>query len=95
MLLVDISRKEARAELRKINHQLSSNLEPVPQVTKDSLEKLMGKVQELGVLCNRSLFITDNLNSRLETQQDCLLQQEAEQLATSEAILAIWQEIAI
>jgi response regulator RpfG family c-di-GMP phosphodiesterase len=93
-LATDISRKDARAEFRNIEHLLSSLVEQVPQAMKDNLERLRGKVQELGILCNRSLFLADDLNSRLETQQDRLLQQEAEQLATSEAVLTICREIA-
>ena len=93
-LVIDISRKDARAEFRNIEHLLSSLVEQVPQTMKDSLERLRGKVQELGILCNRSLFLADDLNSRLETQQDRLLQQEAEQFATSEAVLTICREIA-
>jgi response regulator RpfG family c-di-GMP phosphodiesterase len=93
-LATEISRKEARAELKNIQHQLSTLAEPVPSTVKDSLETLRGKVQELGVLCNRSLFLTDDLSSRLESQEDRLLQQEVEQLATSEAVLAISREIA-
>ncbi len=93
-LATEISRKESQAELKNIQHQLSSLVEQVPPTIKDSLETLRGKIQELGVLCNRSLFLTDDLSSRLETQEDRLLQQEVEQLATSEAMLTIGREIA-
>ena len=93
-LAVDISRKEARTELRNINHELSLLLKEVPKDLRDNLEKLSAKTQELGVLCNRSLFLVDDINNRLEAQQDRLLQQETEQLATSESILTICHDIA-
>jgi response regulator RpfG family c-di-GMP phosphodiesterase len=51
-------------------------------------------VQELGVLCNRSLYLADEVNSRLESQQDRLLQQDTEQLASLEAVVTICREIA-
>jgi response regulator RpfG family c-di-GMP phosphodiesterase len=47
----------------------------------------------MAVLCNRSLFLADDFNSRLEIQQDRLLQQESEQLATSEAIMTICRDM--
>jgi response regulator RpfG family c-di-GMP phosphodiesterase len=93
-LATEISRKEARAELKNIHNMLLSLAEQAPSEMKDSLEKISSKVQELGVLCNRSLFLADDLNRRLETQQDRLLQQEMEQLATTEAVVAISREIA-
>jgi diguanylate cyclase (GGDEF)-like protein len=93
-LATEISRKKARAELKNIQSQLSSLDEQAPATMKDSLERLRSKVQELGVLCNRSLFLTDDLSSQLEIQQDRLLQQESEQLATTEALLNISREIA-
>jgi diguanylate cyclase (GGDEF)-like protein len=93
-LAVDVSRKAARAELRNINQQLTSLTEEVPQEMQDSLERLHGKVQELGVLCNRSLFLAEEFRGRLESQQDRLLQHETEQLASLEAVVAICREIA-
>jgi response regulator RpfG family c-di-GMP phosphodiesterase len=66
----------------------------MPSAVKENLENLGYKVQELLVLCNRSLFLADDLNNRLENQQDRLLQQEVEQLATLEAILIANREIA-
>jgi diguanylate cyclase (GGDEF)-like protein len=91
---IEISRNEARAELRKVRNILSPLIEQVPVEIKDSLEKLGSKVQELGILCNRALFLADDLNSRLETQQDRLLQHETEQLTTLEAMLTIAAEMA-
>ena len=90
----ETSRKEARAQLEKIRRLLLSTVEQMPPAIKESLEHLRYKVQELLVLCNRSLFLADDLNSRLEAQQDRLLQQCVEQLATSEAILIVNREIA-
>jgi HD-GYP domain-containing protein (c-di-GMP phosphodiesterase class II) len=94
LFAVDSSRKEARTELENIERLVSSLVEKVPIAFHDSLDRLRSRVQELGVLCNRSLFLAEDFDSRLETQQDRLLQQENEQLATSEAILTIGEEIA-
>lgn len=93
-LAVDISRKEARAELSNLRGHISSLVKQMPEAIGESLETLRGKVLELGVLCNRSLFLADELNGRLESQQDRLLRQEAEQIAALEAIIAICREIA-
>ncbi len=92
-LAMEISRKEARDIVRNMHRAISSLEEQVPSVIKDSVEKLSSKVQEMGVLCNRSLFLADDLSNRLESQQDWLLQQEMEQLATLEAILIPCREI--
>ncbi len=89
----ETSRKEAQSELVNIRYLLSPLSEQVPPAMKDSLEKIRGRIQELGVLCNRTLFLTEDLNSRLEIQQESLLQQELEQLASVEAILAMGREI--
>jgi len=93
-LAMEISRKEARDTLKNVQHLVSSLVEQVPPAIKDAYERINGKVQELGVLCNRSLFLADDLSNRLEAQQDRLLQQEVEQLTTLEAILTICREIA-
>ena len=93
-LAMEISRKEARDALKNIQRIVSSLVEQVPPALKDAYERLGGKVQELGVLCNRSLFLADDLNNRLEAQQDRLLQQEVEQVTTLEAILTIFRQIA-
>jgi diguanylate cyclase (GGDEF)-like protein len=94
LFAVESSRKEARAELNNIERLISSLVEKVPITLHDSLDKLRSRVQELGVLCNRSLFLAEDFDSRLEIQQDRLIQQENEQLATSEAVLTIGEEIA-
>jgi response regulator RpfG family c-di-GMP phosphodiesterase len=92
-LAMEISRKEARDALKNIQRIVTSLVETVPPGLKDAYDRLAGEVQELAVLCNRSLYLADDFNSRLEMQQDRLLQQESEQLATSEAILTICQNI--
>ncbi len=92
-LAAEISRKEAWAELRKIQEELSLAGEGTAPA-RESLERLRGKVQELGVLCNRSLFLTDDLGSQLELQQEQLLQREEEQLSTTEVLLNICRETA-
>lgn len=93
-LASEISRKEAFVELKNIQNQLPSLMKKVPATMRDSLARLSRKVQELGILCNRALFLTDELSSQLEIQQDRLLQRELEQLATTEAMLNISREIA-
>lgn len=93
-LAMEISRKEARDALKNIQRIVSSLVEPAPPAFKDTYERLGSKIQELGVLCNRSLFLADDLSNRLEAQQDRLLQQELEQHATLEVILTICREIA-
>lgn len=90
----ETSRNEAQAQLNKLSHLLSSDAKPMPTTVEQSLEGLGYKVQELLVLCNRSLFLADDLSKRLEAQQDQLLQQEVAQLATVEAILVGSREIA-
>jgi diguanylate cyclase (GGDEF)-like protein len=92
-LAMDISRKEARDTLKNIQHLVASLVEQVPPAVKDAYERLSGKVQELAVLCNRSLFLADDFNNRLEILKDRLLQQQSEQLATSEAILTICRDM--
>ncbi|MBI4304529.1 MAG: response regulator [Chloroflexi bacterium] len=82
----ETSRKEARSQLESLNQM-------VPSV-KESLERVSHRVQELSVLCNRSLFLADDLSNRLEAQQDWLLQQEVSQLAMCESILVACREIA-
>jgi response regulator RpfG family c-di-GMP phosphodiesterase len=93
-IAMEISREEARGALKNIQSIASSLVEKVPLTFKEKLELLGSKVQEMGVLCNRSLFLIDDLSNQLETQQDRLLQQEMEQVATLEVILTICREIA-
>jgi diguanylate cyclase (GGDEF)-like protein len=93
-LAMEISRKEAREALKNTQQTISSFLKQVSPEVKNNLDTLSGKVQELAVLCNRSLFLADDYNTRLEIQQDRLLKQEIEQSATSQAILAICHDMA-
>lgn len=86
--------KSARAQFKDIRHLLQSTIEQVPAVMEESVENLSSKVQELEVLCNRSLFLADDLGSELERQQGQLLQQAVEQFATSETILVANRVIA-
>ncbi|OGO20819.1 MAG: hypothetical protein A2144_03475 [Chloroflexi bacterium RBG_16_50_9] len=90
----ETSRVEAGDQLENMHHILASTFKPMPPHLKKGLENLCYKVQELLVLCNRSLFLSDELNDRLEAQQALLLRQEVAQLAISEAILIISREIA-
>jgi response regulator RpfG family c-di-GMP phosphodiesterase len=91
---MDISRKEAREALRNMQRIVASLVEKVPPALKDSFDRLAGDIQELAVLCNRSLYLVHDFGSRLEKQQERLSQQESEQLAMSEAILTICRNIA-
>jgi diguanylate cyclase (GGDEF)-like protein len=93
-LAMEISRKEAREALKNTQQTISSLVKQVPSEIKDNFDRLSSKVQELAVLCNRSLFLADDYNTRLEIQQDRLLRQETEQSATSEAILIICRDMA-
>lgn len=93
-LATEISRKEAQTELANIRRLISSDTETDPLTVRDSIERLKDKIQELGILSNQTLFLTEELSSRLDIQQDSLLQQETEQLATIEAMLAISRETA-
>jgi response regulator RpfG family c-di-GMP phosphodiesterase len=88
-LAMDINRKEARKALKNIQHIVASLLESVPPELKDSLDRLAGDVQEMAVLCNRSLYLAADYNHRREIQQNILLQHESGQMAMLEAILTI------
>jgi response regulator RpfG family c-di-GMP phosphodiesterase len=90
----ETSRNEAQAQLHELSRLFSPDVKQMPPMVKQSLESLGYKVQELLLLCNRSLFLADEFSERLETQQDELLQQEVAQLATVEAILVGSREIA-
>ncbi len=94
-LAMEISRKEAREALKNTQQSVASLLKQAPPELKNHYDRLSGKIQELAVLCNRSLFLADDYNTRLEIQQDRLLQQEAEQAATSEAILILCRDMAV
>ncbi|UCB42531.1 MAG: response regulator [Dehalococcoidales bacterium] len=90
----ETSRKEARAQLEGLRDLLSSTAAQMPSAVEENLENLGYKIQELVVLCNRSLFFADELSNRLDSEQDRLLQQEVEQLTTLEAMQIFSREIA-
>jgi diguanylate cyclase (GGDEF)-like protein len=90
----ELSRQETRVQLQNIRHILSSIIDQVPSVIEEGLENLGDKLQEVMVLCNRSLFLSSELSSQLEKQQDWLLQREVEQLAISEAFVVANKGIA-
>jgi diguanylate cyclase (GGDEF)-like protein len=92
-LAMDISRKEARDSLKDVNQIIAFLNEKLLAAVKENMEKLGGKIQEMGVLCNRSLFLANDLSSRLESQQNRMLQQEVDQLTVLEAILVPCREI--
>ncbi len=89
----DVSRNEARAQIDNLSFILSSYDRQLQADFSEPLKGVKNKIQELLILCNRSLFLANELNNRLEMQQDRLLQQEDEQLATTEALLAVCKEI--
>jgi response regulator RpfG family c-di-GMP phosphodiesterase len=88
-LAMDINRKEARQALKNIQHIVASLLASVPPEFKDSFDRLASDVQEMAVLCNRSLYLAADYSHRLEIQRNLLLQQESGQMAMLEAILTI------
>ncbi|RLC63228.1 MAG: hypothetical protein DRI01_05600 [Chloroflexi bacterium] len=90
----DISRNEAKNQLDTLSHILSSYDSQIQTAVSEPLKNVGNKIQELLVLCNRSLFLANELTSQLEMQQDRLLQQEVEQFATTETLLTICQEMA-
>jgi response regulator RpfG family c-di-GMP phosphodiesterase len=87
-------RQEAWDNLKNIRHLLSATMTEIPSAIQESLENLASGVQDFVVLCNRSLFLADNLSSHLERQQEQLLQQEVEQLATARSVLTVSRETA-
>jgi response regulator RpfG family c-di-GMP phosphodiesterase len=92
-LAMDINRKEAREALKNIQRIISSLLKTVPQTLKDSFDRLSDEIQEMAILCNRSLYLAADFHSRLDILQDRLSQQESEQVTTAEAILTICRTI--
>jgi response regulator RpfG family c-di-GMP phosphodiesterase len=93
-IAMEISRGEVRDVLKNIQNTASTFMEKVPLSFKENLELLSSKVQEMGVLGNRSLFLIDDFSNQLEAQQDRLLQQEVEQVAILEVMLTICREVA-
>ena len=90
----DISRNEARTQIDNLSHILSSYDRQIQSTFSEPFKSVKNKIQELLILCNRSLFLANELNNRLELQQDRLLQQEDEQFAMTEALFTACKEIA-
>jgi diguanylate cyclase (GGDEF)-like protein len=89
----DFSRNEARTQINKLSLVLSSHDKQIQSEFSEPLKDLKNKIQELLILCNRSLFLANELNNQLEMQQDRILQQEDEQLAATEAFFIACKEI--
>jgi diguanylate cyclase (GGDEF)-like protein len=91
---IEASFQTVRAQLDHLGDMLLSTTEPAaPAIVKD-LKDTAAKIKETEVLCNRSLFLADDLSSQLEKQQAQLLKQEAEDYTTSEVLLIINRVIA-
>lgn len=90
----DISRQQARQEINNLQDLLAPLTKDLPPELSKNLSRIHERVQELGVLGNRSLYLAENLNNRLEAQQDRLLQHEIDQISTLEAVQTICGEIA-
>jgi len=87
------NRQEVWDKIESIRRLLSAALGEIPSPVRESLESLTDRVQNLAVLCNRSFLLSDDLNCQMERQQELLLQQEVEQLATAGAMLTISREM--
>jgi len=94
VLATDISRKHARAEIKKLQNLTASLNDELPSNILNSFETLRYRVQELGILCNRSLYLVEDYRSQLEARQDGWLQREIEQVHTVEALVSMCEEIA-
>jgi response regulator RpfG family c-di-GMP phosphodiesterase len=94
VLATDISRKHARAEIKKLQNIASSLNGELPENMQNSFETLRHRVQELGILCNRSLYLVEEYRSQLEARQDSWLQRDIEQVHTVEALVGLCEEIA-
>jgi response regulator RpfG family c-di-GMP phosphodiesterase len=91
----ETSRRQARGHLEEVWRHLAESDEQLTPDVEENLKNLEYKTQELIVLCNRSLFMADDLSSRLESDHDRLLRHDSERLATLEGMLAICRETAI
>jgi response regulator RpfG family c-di-GMP phosphodiesterase len=91
---MDVNRKDVREALKNIQRIISSFVKTVPPALKDSFDRLAGDVQEMAVLGNRSFYLATDLKNRLEMQQDRLLKQDSDRLATLEAIITICRNLA-
>ncbi|MGD0795127.1 MAG: HD domain-containing phosphohydrolase [Dehalococcoidales bacterium] len=89
-----VSRKQARDELEKMQQALRALSIKAPAAFEKSMDNLGSRVQELAILCNRSLYLVEDFSSRLERQQERFLQQETERFTLMEAILTTSREMA-
>jgi response regulator RpfG family c-di-GMP phosphodiesterase len=94
VLATDISRKHARAEIKKLQNITTSLCDELPSGLANSIDTLRYRIQELGILCNRSLYLVEDYRSQLEAKQDGWLQREIEQVHTVEALVSMCEEIA-
>lgn len=94
LFATDISRKQARSEIMNIYNLLVSMVGEGTLSYEETMGELRDRVQELGILCNRALYLAEDFNSRLYIQQDRRLQQEVDQISTLEAVLSLNGEIA-
>jgi response regulator RpfG family c-di-GMP phosphodiesterase len=94
VLATDISRKHARAEIKKLQHLATSLSSELPSNILNCFDTLRYRVQELGILCNRSLYLVEDYRSQLEAKQDGWLQREIEQVHTVEALVGMCEEMA-
>lgn len=94
LFATDISRKQARSEIKNIHNLLISLVGEGYSSFEETLSELRNRVQELGILCNRALYLAEDFNSRLQVQQDLWLHQEVDQVSTLEAVLSLSGEIA-
>ncbi|MFA5309027.1 MAG: HD domain-containing phosphohydrolase [Dehalococcoidales bacterium] len=94
VLATDISRKHARAEIKKLQNLAASLNGDLPENVLNCFDTLRHRVQELGILCNRSLYLVEEYRSQMEVRQDGWLQREIEQVHTVEALVGMCEEIA-
>jgi diguanylate cyclase (GGDEF)-like protein len=91
---IEASFQAVRAQLDHLGDMLLSTAAPVPAAIVKDLKDTVAKIKETEILCNRSLFLADDLSSQLEKQQAQLLKQEVEDYTTSEVLLIINRVIA-
>jgi response regulator RpfG family c-di-GMP phosphodiesterase len=94
VLATDISRKHTRAEIKKLQHLTTSLTGELPDSVISCFDNLRYRIQELGILCNRSLYLVEDYCSQLEACQERWLQREIEQVHTIETLVNMCQEIA-
>ncbi len=94
LLGLDINRKQARNVLQQLEYQVDSLSGGLPPEIYKNFKALSLRLQELGVICNRSLYLVEDYNAKLEAMQDSWLRQEMEQLVTVEALVTLLAQIA-